>query len=430
MELRLQAAILVLNRRYGEAREPVERLVKLTGVDAPIFRLLEDQRHIRERESRIDEQRRQHAELLARHDEMRRLHAELERQYCEDADENTRKRQVLFDLQLELQQKASELSEVEELALKEKDLVQQNALMRSEIAKLKQVGDRLKAEGKATARELAALHTEHEGLRRSCRDQREANEGLRNRLGQAKREYHEVRATKEARTEERRAIELRVQELASLINKTVGDVQTDPFDNRPLVQFLQDMGRAGWRWSTFRDLQMDIEQLRQQLEEIQRRIVEREPIHEQKAASVRSWRAKLARLQEGSVEITVQFLEFTLEIPECPKVRIEFELFNSMAKSPKIVDVAQRRFGIEFTKLTRNDRRFGTYLATERPQLGIFAAGSPGEEPVARGEIDLQPLLEPDRVEFETDVQLLAGEERVGSVHCAVRISKPVFQDV
>jgi hypothetical protein len=400
--------------------------MKLTGADAPILRLLEDQHRIREREVRIDELRRQHADLLARHEEMRRRHAELEQQYREDADENSRKWQTLF----ELQQKASEVTEVEELTIREKDLVQQNALMRGEIVKLRQVGEHLKAQSEAAARELEALRAEYKGLQRSCREEREGNEELRNRLAQAEREYHEVTAIKEALTEELHAIELRVHELASLINKKVGDVQTDPFDDPPLVQFLRDMGRAGWQWSRPQDMQMDIEQLMQQLEEIQRRIDDYEAIHGQAVTNVRSKQAELARPQAENVQVTVQFLELTLELPECPKVRIAFELLRLTVKSPKIVDVAQRRFNIEFTMLRNNARRFGAYLATGRPKLVIFAAESPGAEPVATGEIDLRPLLERGRVELETDVPLITGDTRVGSVHCAVRISGPVFQGV
>jgi chromosome segregation ATPase len=298
MELRLQAAILVLNRRYSEAQNPIQELMKLTGGDAPVFQLLESQHRLRERESRIDELRRQHAELAARHEEMRRRHAELERQYREDADENSRKQQVLFNLQLECEQKASNLTEVRELTLREKDLREQNALIRGEIASVRQAGDRWKTEGEVTAHEIAALRAEHEDLRRYCLDERAGNEELRNRLAQAEREHHAARAEHEALIEEQHAIESRLHELASLINKKVGDVQTDPFDNKPLVQFLQDVGQAKWPRSVFRNLQMDIDQLRRQLEHTQQRIAEYEAIHEQRVAQVELRRAGLARLQQ------------------------------------------------------------------------------------------------------------------------------------
>jgi hypothetical protein len=79
---------------------------------------------------------------------------------------------------------------------------------------------------------------------KACRDER--NGELHNRLGRPSGN------TTMSGRRKRRAIELRVQELASLINKTVGHVQIDPFENTPLVApqgISNDINLLGKLWN-------------------------------------------------------------------------------------------------------------------------------------------------------------------------------------
>lgn len=313
MQNKIKAAIYILQGDFESAEEPMRPILEHIGETMTLAECIQQKHDLQEREAKIDQLKEKLGELKGRYEEMLEKQQTMTQQYENDAVQNSTRNKEIRDLQLQKETKEKEKARTEELAFISTGLLQEIEQLEQQKVKLETTTTERQQKVQTQVQEaLEKLREEAAAVEKRCNEAKEANVELEKELKDAE-EASKAAATKRREAEDEfDKLQEEYKRIASTYSEKVDIGQTDPFEDRRFVAFLQRMKELNWTPKKIRQVTSETEELTKQLSEIEAKITLFEDAEGQLTEKLENKKAKIVEL-EGQLKDVAQGLEATKE---------------------------------------------------------------------------------------------------------------------